>query len=111
MKPRRRVVLSRRNSIYALARPDKQILRGDELARWNVFNGKAVCSLPASQCSRLRPALFAAHKSVQEAGAKCKFFVAPEQVIRILKRAQLDKVFESFQDEASAMFSFGLDTS
>ena len=48
---------------------------------------------------------------MQEAWAKCKFFVAPEQVIRILKRAQLDKVFESFQDEASAMFSFGLDTS
>ncbi len=55
-------------------------------------------------------ALFAAHKSVQEAGAKCKFFAAPEQVICSLQRMLLDKVFELFEDEASAVSSFGLRT-
>ena len=29
---------------YALAHPDKQILSRDELAGWNLFNGKAVCN-------------------------------------------------------------------
>jgi cytochrome c peroxidase len=29
---------------YALAHRDKQILSGDELAGWNVFNGKALCN-------------------------------------------------------------------
>ncbi len=54
-------------------------------------------------------ALFAAHKSIQEAGAKCKFFAASEQVLHILKRIRLDEVFELFEDEASAVSSFGLD--
>lgn len=29
---------------YALAHPDKEILSGDEVAGWNVFNGKALCN-------------------------------------------------------------------
>ena len=29
---------------YALAHPEEQILSGDELAGWNLFNGKAVCN-------------------------------------------------------------------
>ena len=48
-------------------------------------------------------ALFAAHKSVEEAGAKWKFFAAPEQVLRMLQRVHFDKIFELLEDEASAV--------
>jgi anti-sigma B factor antagonist len=51
-------------------------------------------------------ALFAAHASIQVVGAKCKLFAAPQVIIRVLERVHLDKVFELFEDEASALASF-----
>jgi anti-sigma B factor antagonist len=51
-------------------------------------------------------ALFAAHASMQAAGAKCKLFAAPQGMIRILERVHLDKIFELFEDEAAALASF-----
>ena len=51
-------------------------------------------------------ALLAAYKSIQAAEGKCKFVGAPPEVIRILRRLNLDKVFELFEDETAAVSSF-----
>jgi anti-sigma B factor antagonist len=51
-------------------------------------------------------ALFAAHASIQTVGAKSKLFAVPQVIIRVLERVHLDKVFELFEDEASALASF-----
>jgi anti-sigma B factor antagonist len=51
-------------------------------------------------------ALLAAHKSIIQAGGKCKFFAAQSEISHTLKRVHLDKIFELFDDEAAALGSF-----
>jgi anti-anti-sigma factor len=51
-------------------------------------------------------ALLAAYKSTHEAGGTCKLVGAPPQVLRTLRRMNLDKVFERFEDETAAVSSF-----
>ena len=51
-------------------------------------------------------ALLAAYNSIQAAEGKCKFVGAPPQVLHTLRRMNLDKVFELFEDERAAVSSF-----
>ncbi len=50
--------------------------------------------------------LVGAYTSIEVAGAKIKFFAAPQKVTQILTSVRLNEVFDLFQDEASALSSF-----
>ncbi len=49
--------------------------------------------------------LVGAYTSIEIAGAKIKFFAAPQKVMQILKSVRLHEVFDLFTDEASALSS------
>ena len=51
-------------------------------------------------------ALLAAYNSIQPAEGQCKLVGAPPQVLRTLRRMNLDKVFDRFEDETAAVSSF-----
>ncbi len=51
-------------------------------------------------------ALAGAYNLVRDAGGRIKFFATSEQVLHTLESLHLDRVFELFEDEASALSSF-----
>jgi anti-sigma B factor antagonist len=51
--------------------------------------------------------LAGAYNLVRDARGRIKFFAASERLVRTLRTLRLDTVFELFEDEASALSSFG----
>ncbi|MFQ5695198.1 MAG: STAS domain-containing protein [Terriglobia bacterium] len=51
-------------------------------------------------------ALIRAHSAARQAGGHCKFFSAPQRVMRTLKMVRLDGILDLVKDEAAALAAF-----